>query len=212
MSVLFGLVALVGLLCVRDLVLCVGAMQRLVEQAEQPARAGRDPASCLARGGRVHPFRTVTTEGVPLDREQLLDDTAVAFFLPGCTRCRERLPGFLEYARGLPGGRRQALAVVVGAAGGGGRVRRPARPRGTGGRRGAGRAGVAGLRRHPLSVRAPGRPRHVGRARRDRRRPGPRPRRCSGLPRCVSPSADATARAEGARRRGEPYGARCRPA
>ncbi|MCG0062035.1 hypothetical protein [Streptomyces tricolor] len=115
MSVLFGLVALVGLLCVRDLVLCVGAMQRLVEQAEQPARAGRDPASCLARGGRVHPFRTVTTEGVPLDREQLLDDTAVAFFLPGCTRCRERLPGFLEYARGLPGGRRQALAVVVGA-------------------------------------------------------------------------------------------------
>ncbi|MFG3015935.1 TlpA family protein disulfide reductase [Streptomyces cinerochromogenes] len=114
MPVLFGLVALVGVVCALDLVLTVGVIERLVEQSEKCARPGRAPATSVAEGDRVDAFRTVTTDGRPLHRDQLPDDTAVAFFAPDCRVCRETLPEFLEYARALPGGRRQALAVVVG--------------------------------------------------------------------------------------------------
>ncbi|MDK0518195.1 hypothetical protein [Streptomyces sp. ML-6] len=114
MPVLAGLVVLVGLLCALDLVLTVGVIKRLREHSEQIARVGRGPASSITKGERVHPFRTVTTEGQQLDQEQLVDNTAVAFFTPDCKMCRETMPKFLEYARALPGGRRQALAVVVG--------------------------------------------------------------------------------------------------
>ncbi|UFR00327.1 hypothetical protein KBP30_03640 [Streptomyces sp. Go40/10] len=114
MPVLFGLVALVGVVCALDLALTVGVIERLVEQSEKCARLGRGPASSLAEGDRVDAFRTVTADGRPLHRDQLPDGTAVAFFTPDCGTCRETLPRFLEYARALPGGRRQVLAVVVG--------------------------------------------------------------------------------------------------
>ncbi|QTD96112.1 hypothetical protein [Streptomyces cyanogenus] len=114
MPVPFVLVALVGVLCALELVVAVDVIKRLVEHSAKLPRVGRGPASSPTEGRRVHPFRTVTTDGVPLAREQLLDGTAVAFFTPQCTRCRETLPKFLEHARTLPGGHRQALAVVVG--------------------------------------------------------------------------------------------------
>jgi hypothetical protein len=114
MPILIGLVVFVGLLCILDLALTVGVIKRLRILSDKLARVSRGPASSITRGERVHPFRTVTIDGEHLDQDQLVDDTAVAFFTPDCRMCRETLPTFLEYARALPGGRRQAVAVVVG--------------------------------------------------------------------------------------------------
>jgi thiol-disulfide isomerase/thioredoxin len=111
---LIGLVTLVGLLCALDLILTLGVIRRLREHSAELNRVSRGPMPSITRGEAVTAFETVTTDGDRLSREQLVDDTVVAFFAPDCKVCREKMPKFLEYARTLPGGRRQVLAVVVG--------------------------------------------------------------------------------------------------
>ncbi|WP_037679618.1 hypothetical protein [Streptomyces griseus] len=114
MPLLIGLVVLVGLVCTLDLILTVGVIKRLREHSEELARVDRGPRPAISRGDAVAPFETLTVQGERLTHEELVNETVVAFFTPGCKACGEKLPEFLAHAQDLPGGRRQAVAVVVG--------------------------------------------------------------------------------------------------
>ncbi|MDG4796068.1 MauE/DoxX family redox-associated membrane protein [Micromonospora sp. WMMD1082] len=69
----------------------------------------------LTAGATVGDFTATTVDGVPVSRAALRGETLVAFLSPSCPACAESLPGFLARAEALPGGREQALAVVLGA-------------------------------------------------------------------------------------------------
>lgn len=117
MYVLTAAVVLAGLLCALNLLLTVGVIKRLREHSEQLAAdaAGETPPA-LGIGEEVGEFTTTTTEGLTIDRDQLSGETLVAFFSPNCTPCKKKLPEFVAYAQGFPGGRRRVLAVVSGRA------------------------------------------------------------------------------------------------
>ncbi|WP_433041631.1 hypothetical protein [Dactylosporangium sp. CS-033363] len=95
MAILAAAVAVVGVLCVIDLLLTVGVIRRLREHTEQLAQAlaGRPPAIAA-------PGTTVDFDG---------SASVVGFFSPGCGPCAELLPKFVERVAG-----ESVLAVVVG--------------------------------------------------------------------------------------------------
>ncbi|MEV4395610.1 TlpA disulfide reductase family protein [Nonomuraea sp. NPDC049607] len=115
MSMLVTGMILVGALCLFDLVLTLGVVRRLREHTDQLqsllSHGDRSPGRVR---GSVGDFLATTVDGEPVSRDLLTGETLVAFFSPGCTTCRETLPEFVEFARGLPGGRRQVLAVLAG--------------------------------------------------------------------------------------------------
>lgn len=121
------LVALVGALGLVNLVLTVGVVRRqrevirrLREHHEllvgRSAGPGTPPSLMLAPGRSVDDFEATTVDGAPLSRDRLAGRTLVGFFSAHCSSCREQLPSFLARAGRIPGGRAQALAVVVGPA------------------------------------------------------------------------------------------------
>ncbi|MEV5379825.1 hypothetical protein B7P34_12670 [Streptosporangium nondiastaticum] len=118
MPVLIAAVVLVGLLCTLDLILTLGVIKRLRDHTALLAKAaegsppGRPPV--IKVGEEVGEFSAVSVDGEVLTRASLSGDTLVAFFSPSCGPCHEMLPKFAEYARTVPGGRKQVLAVVVG--------------------------------------------------------------------------------------------------
>jgi AhpC/TSA family protein len=117
---LVAAVVLVGLLCLLDLLLTVGVIQRLRQHTEllnklqAGAAGGPAPEVMLPAGSEVGEFAATTTDGDPVSRELLAGRTLVGFFSPGCQPCKEKLPGFVAAAPGVAGGRQQVLAVVVG--------------------------------------------------------------------------------------------------
>lgn len=117
MPYLAAAVVLVGAIAALDLLLTVGVVRRLREQAdtlrELRTTAGADPGGevILAVGGTVADFTASTVSGRILDRDGLTGATLVGFFSPHCEPCRERLPQFVAYATGFDG------AVVAVAAG-----------------------------------------------------------------------------------------------
>ncbi|MFI9596338.1 TlpA disulfide reductase family protein [Nonomuraea sp. NPDC052265] len=115
MSLLVTGMILVGALCLFDLVLTLGVVRRLREHTTQLqsllSHGDRSPGRA---GGDVGDFLATTVDGEQVSRDLLTGETLVAFFSPGCTTCRETLPEFVEFARALPGGRRQVLAVLAG--------------------------------------------------------------------------------------------------
>ncbi|MGK5545357.1 TlpA family protein disulfide reductase [Streptomyces sp. URMC 127] len=121
MPVLIAAVVLVGLLCTLDLILTLGVIKRLREHTAlmskmaETSPPGRPPV--IKVGEEVGEFSAVTVDGEVLTRASLSGDTLVAFFSPSCGPCHEMLPKFAEYARTVPGGREQVLAVVVGTPG-----------------------------------------------------------------------------------------------
>jgi hypothetical protein len=115
---LVAAVVLVGLLCLLDLLLTVGVIQRLRQHTEllnklQAGPAMAMPDVMLPAGSEVGEFAATTTDGTPVSRELLAGRTFVGFFTPGCQPCKEKLPTFLEAAPAFSGGREQVLAVVV---------------------------------------------------------------------------------------------------
>ncbi|QLE75198.1 redoxin domain-containing protein [Streptomyces rectiverticillatus] len=118
MPVLIAAVVLVGLLCTLDLILTLGVIKRLRDHTAMLSKMadgnapGRPPV--IKVGEEVGEFQAVSVDGEVLTRESLSGDTLVAFFSPNCGPCHEMLPKFAEYARMVPGGRKQVLAVVVG--------------------------------------------------------------------------------------------------
>jgi len=106
MPYLIAAVVVVGVLCLFNLLLLYGVIRRLRTQPEH------HPAGIARAGSVVGAFTAATTEGTELTAEDLLPDTLVGFFSPGCSACVGELPKFVDLAAGRPQDR--VLAVVVG--------------------------------------------------------------------------------------------------
>ena len=113
MPFVIAAVALVGVVCVLNLVLTVGVIKRLREHTALLSQTDAHAAPAIRVGDEVAAFATTTVGGEPVSRDQLAGETLVGFFTPGCGPCEKRLPEFVAYARTLPGGRDRVLATVV---------------------------------------------------------------------------------------------------
>jgi peroxiredoxin len=113
MSVALTAVSVLGLVNLALLFAVIRKVRLLGERVDKMPPMG--PAALLPVGSKAPEFTAVTTAG---DSRSLADLTGfhsvVGFFSLGCEPCRTQLPEFIEFARALPGGPGQALAVVVG--------------------------------------------------------------------------------------------------
>lgn len=114
MFYLAAAVVLVGLLCLVNLVLTLGMVRRLRDQARliQAMTGVMPPAGGVPVGEKLDEFTATTIAGAPMSSGLLADRTLVGFFSPGCQPCAEQLPRFVSQARSMPDGMRQVLAVV----------------------------------------------------------------------------------------------------
>jgi len=114
-------VALVAVLCLVDLVLTLGVVRRLRDHSDRLttlSNFGGDEQTIREAGGVVDPFTATSVTGSEVSLGDLAEPTLVGFFSPDCPACEEKLPMFLSYAKGFPGGKERTLAIVAGEAGG----------------------------------------------------------------------------------------------
>lgn len=107
--------ALVGALCLLNLLFVLGVVRRLREHGTAIAALGRGAGSdesVLPAGAAVGAFSATTTKGEPVSAESLSGRTLVGFFAPGCEPCHLQLPSFVDAAADVPGERSQVLAIV----------------------------------------------------------------------------------------------------
>ncbi|SCF01451.1 redoxin domain-containing protein [Micromonospora chokoriensis] len=118
MSVTWAAIAIVGIICLLNLLLTVAVIRRLREHTELINRTGQQfpEQQDLTRqpGAQVDEFRVTTVDDRALTRDDLRDGMLVAFFSPRCPSCEEQKPAFLDYAGAMPGGRENVVAVVLG--------------------------------------------------------------------------------------------------
>ncbi|MFE6844635.1 TlpA family protein disulfide reductase [Streptomyces sp. NPDC057686] len=113
MPYLIAAVALVGALCLLDLLLTVGLVRRL--RAQQTARTPADRSAdegMLPPGAVIGAFETRTLDGRPLNARDLGTGTVVVFLSPGCPPCHERLPRVVAALGSVPAN--EAVAVIAG--------------------------------------------------------------------------------------------------
>jgi peroxiredoxin len=110
--------AAVAVLCLLNLALLFAVTRKvrlLAERVDKMPVIG--PAALLPVGAKAPEFTAVTTDGESRSLGDLTGSrSVVGFFSPNCEPCRIQLPEFIEFAKALPGGPRQALAVVTGQA------------------------------------------------------------------------------------------------
>jgi thiol-disulfide isomerase/thioredoxin len=111
MPYLVAAVVLVGLLCMVNLLLTVGVIRRLRQQAARQGSPEPMAGGGLAPGDRIPEFAATTTNGEPISGELLGGPAMVGFFSAGCKPCKDLLPRFVERARQTP---EAVLAVVTG--------------------------------------------------------------------------------------------------
>ena len=115
MTYLASAVALVGAIGLLNLVLILGIIRRLREHTALLSRSsGGGADGVLAAGETVADFAVRTASGELLSRDRIGRDAVVAFFSPNCRPCRERMPEFAAYAKGLAGGDTPVVAAVTG--------------------------------------------------------------------------------------------------
>ncbi|GIH25212.1 hypothetical protein Aph01nite_35220 [Acrocarpospora phusangensis] len=115
MPIVIALLALVGAVCLLDLVLTFGVIRRLREHSAALAALSTPPAAIAAPGEPVGAYAVVTTDGeAASDADLTFEPTLVGFFSPSCPACAEHLPRFVEAAKNHPYGRDHVLAVVAG--------------------------------------------------------------------------------------------------
>jgi hypothetical protein len=115
--IVIAAVAVVGALCLLDLLLTFGVIRRLREHTAMLAEnrghgLPGPPVVGLAHGELPGTFAAVTLDGQPVDASAALQ--VVAFFSTACSICPERVPPFLEYLTTRHIDRPSVLAVVVG--------------------------------------------------------------------------------------------------
>jgi len=114
MPIVIAAIAVVGVVCLLDLLLTFGVIRRLREHTEMLTTTGSpaDPPAGLSAGELPGPFTAVTTDG------ELVDGPAglrlVAFFASWCTVCPGRVPPFADYLRAHGVSRDSVLVVSVG--------------------------------------------------------------------------------------------------
>lgn len=113
MTILIAAVAVVGVLCLLDLLLTFGVIRRLREHTallsglnDQPPLVG------LETGELPEAFSAVTTLGEMVTGAAGI--RVAGFFSSLCAACPERVPPFVEYLTGHGVGRSSVLAVVQG--------------------------------------------------------------------------------------------------
>lgn len=113
-------VALVGVLCLVDLVLTLGVIRRLRDHSKRLSGANGFPTGeTVGRPGMaVDSFSATSLTGEPATLDDLVEPTLVGFFAANCPTCEEQLPAFLTYAATFPGGKQRILAVITTEAGG----------------------------------------------------------------------------------------------
>lgn len=107
MVVLSVAVALVGVLCLLDLLLTVGVIRRL-----RAAPGSAEPVEGVGLLEAGEPVGAFEAEDVRSDPVRIDGDTLVVFVSPTCQPCRRLRPQLVEHARAL-GDRNRVLAVVV---------------------------------------------------------------------------------------------------
>jgi len=108
----------VSVLCLVNLALLFAVIRKVRLLSERVDKVPVVGAAALLPVGRQAPeFTAVTTSGESRSLADLAGSrSVVGFFSPGCEPCRTQLPEFVEFAKALPGGPGQALAVVMGQA------------------------------------------------------------------------------------------------
>lgn len=109
MAYLAAAVALVGVLCVLDLLLTIGVIRRLKDHTRLLDANSRPPLRPRP-GDVVGEFAATDTQGRALSRGGLEAGTLVGFFTTGCAPCKEQLPLFVEHAARQSG---EVIAVVA---------------------------------------------------------------------------------------------------
>ncbi len=116
MGILIAVLVLVGVLLVFDLVLTFGVIKRLRAHSELIGKALRDRAPAgpvmVHEGDTVADFTSRTIDGAEVSRAGITELTLAGFFAVECDTCVDKLPDFVEHARGYP--RERVLAVVQG--------------------------------------------------------------------------------------------------
>lgn len=115
MPVLAAAVAIVGVLCLLNLLLTFGVIRRLREHTQLIAntRAAAPPLTSLVAGEQVDDFTAVATDGESLSGPAGLH--VVGFFSSSCSACPERVEPFVNYLAAHRIAPEQALSVLVGA-------------------------------------------------------------------------------------------------
>jgi peroxiredoxin len=120
MAYLVAAVIFVGALCFLDLLLSFAIIRRLRLQAGPHAAGFAGPVPgivppILPPGTEAPAFTAVTTAGVSRSLSDLAGQrSTIAFFAASCESCRAQLADFADYARSVPGGAAQVLAIVGG--------------------------------------------------------------------------------------------------
>jgi hypothetical protein len=116
MWLLSAAVVVVGALTVLNLILTLGVLKRLREQAEQQANTGSsEPTDPIMQPGETpDDFDVVSVDGEPVTRDGVSGLRLVAFVSPLCDMCEAQIPGLLDRAASMPGGRENVLVVVIG--------------------------------------------------------------------------------------------------
>ncbi|MFI6689996.1 TlpA family protein disulfide reductase [Streptomyces sp. NPDC050485] len=114
MSFLIPAVALVGALCVLDLVLTLGVVKRLREHTEMLASNSAVDTYTINVGEQVGEFTASSVDGEEVTHQLRQDDTLVAFFSPTCGPCRDKLPKFVDHVERGGITRDRVLVTVVG--------------------------------------------------------------------------------------------------
>jgi hypothetical protein len=113
--IVIAAVAVVGVLCVLDLLLTFGVIRRLKEHTAMLTERSASlapPVIGLAEGEKPAAFSAATTDGQPVDDSTPL--RLVAFLSTACSICPERVPPLLKYLADHRIDRTAALAVIVG--------------------------------------------------------------------------------------------------
>jgi peroxiredoxin len=110
-------VALLGAVCLANLLLLLAVARRVRHQDEQLASQARLRPLPVLKAGNLAPDFTVTTvTGQTRSLSDLTDIGGVlAFLTPDCSGCLARVPDLKDYAQAHPSGRTHVVAVVCGA-------------------------------------------------------------------------------------------------
>jgi hypothetical protein len=114
MSIVIAAVAVVGVVCLLDLLLTFGVIRRLREHTEMLTASGgpATPPQGLPAGELPGPFAGLTTGAELVQGATGL--RVVAFFATWCSVCPERVRPFIDYLRAHDFTRDSVLAVSVG--------------------------------------------------------------------------------------------------